>query len=138
MLNVQHSPRVQSLLVVFMDAIDLLWLLVPVRLGIRVAKPQIKECRALGIPETTRLNVQSCVLCSIGHSTKLFLNDVLENWLDLDIATHRIQKIGLVVSQLVMTLDFKSPTFTNHCVVYSEVFSTCAYLWNVIERAIIT
>ena len=31
MLNIQYSPRVQSLLVVFMDTIDLLWLLVPVR-----------------------------------------------------------------------------------------------------------
>jgi len=30
-LNIQHSPRVQSLLVVFMDVIDLLWLLVPAR-----------------------------------------------------------------------------------------------------------
>ena len=57
MLNIQYSPRVQSLLVVFMDAIDLLWLLVPVRLGIRVANPHIKECRALGIPEATRPNV---------------------------------------------------------------------------------
>ena len=32
MLNIQHSLRVQSLLVVFKDVIDLLWLLVPVRL----------------------------------------------------------------------------------------------------------
>ena len=63
MLNIQHSPRVQPLLVVFMNATDLLWLLVPVRLGIRVANPHIKECRALGIPEATRPNVQSCVLC---------------------------------------------------------------------------
>ena len=37
MLNIQHSPWVQPLLVVSMDAIDLLWLLVLVRLGIRVA-----------------------------------------------------------------------------------------------------
>ena len=73
MFNIQHSPRVQPLFVVFMDAIDLLWLLVPVGLGIKVANPHIKECRALGIPEATRPNVQSCVLCSIGrliHTTK--------------------------------------------------------------------
>ena len=43
MLNIQYSPRAKPLLVVFMDAIDLLWFLVPVRLGIRVAKPHIKE-----------------------------------------------------------------------------------------------
>ena len=58
MLNIQHCPRVQPLLVVFMDAIDLLWFLVPVRLGIRFANPHIKECRALEIPEATRRNVQ--------------------------------------------------------------------------------
>ena len=56
MLNIQHSPWVQPLLVVFMDAIDLLWLLVCVRLGIRVANPHIKECRALWIPKATRRN----------------------------------------------------------------------------------
>ena len=42
-----------------MDVIDLLRLLVPVRLGIRVTNPHIKECRALGIPEATRPNIQS-------------------------------------------------------------------------------
>ena len=56
MLNIQHSPRVQLLLVIFMDAIDLLWLLVL---------------------------VQSCVLCSIEPSTELFFSDALKNWLDL-------------------------------------------------------
>ena len=108
MLNTQHSPRVQLLLVVFMDAIDLLWLLVPVRLGIRVANPHIKECRALGIPEATRPNVQSCFLCSIGPSTELFFSDVLENWLDLDVATHHIQKICLQVVVLQNPLVCKS------------------------------
>ena len=120
MFNILHSPRVQPLLVVFMDAIDLLWLLVPVRLGIRVANPHIKECRALGIPEATRPNDQSCVLCSIGPSTELFFSDVLENWLDFDIVTHHTQKIGLEVSQLVMTLVYKAPAFANHCVVHCE------------------
>ena len=43
MLNIQYSPRAKPLLVVFMDAIDLLWFLVPIRLGIRVANPHIKE-----------------------------------------------------------------------------------------------
>ena len=137
MLNIQHSPRVQPLLVVFVIAIDLLWFLVPVRLGIRVANPHIKECRALGIPEAKRPNVQSCVLCSIGPSTELFFCDVLENWLDLDIATHRTQKIGLEGSQLFMTLDYKAPSFANHCVVHSEVFPTHTYCWNVIEPPII-
>ena len=56
MLNIQHPPRVQALLVIFMDAIDLLWLLVL---------------------------VQSCVLCSIEPSTELFFSDALKNWLDL-------------------------------------------------------
>ena len=138
MLNIRHSPRVPSLLVIFMDAIDLLWLLVPARLDIRVANPHIKECRALGIPEATRPNVQSCLLCFTGPSTKLFFSDVLENWLDVDIATHSTLKIGLEVSQLAMTLDYKAFTFTIHCVVYCEVFSTCTYRWNVIERPIIT
>jgi len=36
MLNIQHSSRVWLLLVIFMDAMDLLWLLVPVRLVISV------------------------------------------------------------------------------------------------------
>ena len=129
MLNIQHSPRVQPLLVVFMDAIDLLWLLIPVRLGVRVANPHIKEYRALGIPEATSPNVQSCVLCSIGPCTELFFSDVLENWLDLDVATHYTQKIGLEVSQLIMTLDYKAPSFANHCVIYCEVFSTRTYWW---------
>ena len=101
--------------------------LVPVRLGIRVANPHIKECRALGIPEATRPNFQSCFLCSIGPSTELFFNDVLENWLDLDIATHHTQKICLEVSQLVMTLDYKAPSFANHCVVKCEAFPTRKY-----------
>ena len=92
MLKIQHSPRVQPLLVVFMDVIDFLWLLVPVRLGIRVANPHIKEWRALGTLESTRPNVQSCVLCSIGPSTELFFSDVLKNWVDLDVATHHTQK----------------------------------------------
>ena len=127
MLNVQHSPCVQPLLVVFMGAIDLLWLQVLVRLGIRVANPHIKECRALGIPEATRPNVQSCVLCSIGPSTELFFSDVLENWLDLGIATHHTQEVGLEISQLVMTLDYKASSFANHCVYYCEVFSTHTY-----------
>ena len=56
-LDIQYSPREQSLLVVFMDAIDLLWLLIPVRLDIRVANPHVKECRALGTPDATRPNV---------------------------------------------------------------------------------
>ena len=128
MPNIQHSPRAPPLLVVFMDGIDLLWLLVPVvRLGIREADPHIKECRALGIPEAVRPNVQSCVLCSIRPSTELFFSDVLKNWLDLDIATHCTQKIGFEVSQLVMTLDYKAPSFANYCVVHCEVFSTCTY-----------
>ena len=111
-----------------MDAIDLLWLLGPVRLGIRVANPHIKICRALGIPEATRPNVQSCVLRSIGPSSELFfISDVLENCLDLDIATYRTQNIGLEVSQLVMTLDYKAPLLANHYVVYCEVFSTRTY-----------
>ena len=75
-LDIQHSPWVQSLLAVFMDAIDLLWLLVPVRLGIREANPRIKECRALGIAEGTRPNVQSCVLCSVGPSAKRCLGEL--------------------------------------------------------------
>ena len=37
MLNIQYSPWVQLLLVIFMDTIDLLCLLVSVTLGIRVA-----------------------------------------------------------------------------------------------------
>ena len=122
MLNIWHSPRVQSL-VVFMDAIDLLWLLVPVRGDPRSHAP---ECPILPLQ------------CSIGLSTELFFSDVLENWLDLDIATHRSQNIVLEVSQLFMALDYKALTFTNHCVVYCEVFSTCTYWWNVIERPIIT
>ena len=102
MLNIQHPPRVQPL-----DAIDLLWLLVL---------------------------VQSCVLCYIEPSHELFFSDGLENWLDLDVVTRRYlsdhtQKIGLVVSQLIMTSDNKNPSFANHCVVYcdSEVFFTCTY-----------
>ena len=84
-----------------MDAIDLLWLLVLVRLGIKVANPHTNECRALWIPKATRLNVQSCVLCSIGPSTELFFGDVLENWLDLYIATYHTKKVGLEVSQFI-------------------------------------
>ena len=49
------------------------------------------------------------LVLSVGSSTELFLSDVLENWLNLDMATHRKQKIGLEVSQLVMTLDYKAP-----------------------------
>ena len=79
MLNIQHSPRVQPLLVVFMDVIDLLWFLVPVRLGIRVTNPHIKECWTLGIPEATRPNLQSCILCSIGPSTELNNNNYNNN-----------------------------------------------------------
>ena len=89
MLNIQHSPRVQPLLVIFMDAIDLLWLLLPVRLGIRLANPDIEEWGALGIPEATHPNVHSSVLCSIGPSTELFFSDVSENWLDLDVTIRR-------------------------------------------------
>ena len=100
-----------------MGAIDLLWLLVLVRLGIRVENPHIKECRTLGIPEATRPNVQSCISCSIGPSTELFFSDVLENWLDFDIATRHTQEVGLEISQLVMTLDYKASSFANHCVV---------------------
>ena len=83
-----------------MDAIDLLWLLVL---------------------------VQSCVLCSIGPSNELLFSDALENWLDLDVVTHHTQKIGLEVSQLIMTSDYKNPSFENHCVVYCEVFFTRTY-----------
>ena len=42
-----------------MDAVDLLYLLVLVRLNIRVAHPHIKECRALGFPEAVRVNVHN-------------------------------------------------------------------------------
>ena len=72
-----------------MDAIDLLWLLLPVRLGIRLANPDIEEWGALGIPEATHPNVHSSVLCSIGPSTELFFSDVSENWLDLDVTIRR-------------------------------------------------
>ena len=89
MLNIRHSPRVQPLLFIFMDAIDLLWLLLPVRLGIRLANPDIEEWGALGIPEATHPNVHSSVLCSIGPSTELFFSDVSENWLDLDVTIRR-------------------------------------------------
>ena len=100
MLNIQHCPRVQPLLVIFMDAIDLLWLLVL---------------------------VQSCVLCSIGPFHELFFSDASGNWLDLDVVKHHSQKIGREVSQLIMTSDYKNPSFENHCVVCCEVFITRTY-----------
>ena len=85
MLNIRHSPRVQPLLVIFIDTVDLLWLLLLVRPGIRLANPDIEEWRALAIPEATHPNLHSSVLCSIGPSTELFFSDVSENWLDLDV-----------------------------------------------------
>ena len=75
MLNIRHSPRVQPLLVIFIDAIDLLQLLLPVRPGIRLANSDIEEWRALGIPEATHPNLHSSVLFSIGPSTELFFSD---------------------------------------------------------------
>ena len=106
-----NEPWVQPFLVIFMDAIDLLWLLVL---------------------------VQSCIFCSIGPSHELFFSDALENWVDLDVVTYHTQKIGVEVSQLTMTSDNKTPSFANHCVVYCEVFFIRTYWWNVIERPIIT
>ena len=97
MLDIQHSSRAQPPLVIFTDAIDLLWPLVL---------------------------VQSC---SIGPSHELFFSDALENWLDLDVVTQHTQKIRVEVSQLIMTLDYKTPSFANHCVVYCELFSTRTY-----------
>lgn len=84
-------------------------LLAPVRLSIRVANPHIEECQALGIPEASCPNVQSCILCSVGPSNELFFHDVLENWLDLDVTTHYTQKIDFEVSQLITVLDYKPP-----------------------------
>ena len=107
MLDIEHSIRVQPPLVFFMDGIDLLWFLI--------------------VAES----------CSIRPSHELFFSDALENWLELDAVTQYTQKIGVEVSQLIMTLDYKTPSFANHSVVYCELFSTCTYSWNVIERPII-
>ena len=81
-----------------MDAVDLLYLPILIRLGIRVAHPLIEECQALGFPEAARVDVQSCVFSFVRSSVELFAGDVLQNWFNLHIATYYTQEISFEIS----------------------------------------
>ena len=49
-----------------------------------MAGPDVKECRSLGLPETTSMNIQPCVLCFVSSSVQLFSTDVLEDMFGLN------------------------------------------------------
>ena len=105
-----------------MRSVDLLWIKAPARIGIWVANPDIKERRSLVFPETTRMNIQPCVLCHVSSSIELFPVYVLED--RFDITADRTQEFSFQVSQLIMSCDDRSASFTNYGVAYSKGLPT--------------
>ena len=54
MLDVQNSPWLETLSLVLMDTINLLWVLIPIRYSIRVTDLHMEKCRSMALPvETT-------------------------------------------------------------------------------------
>ena len=64
------------------------------------------------------MNIQPCVLSHVSSSIELFPVYVLED--RFDITADRTQEFSFQVSQLIMSCDDRSASFTNHGVAYRK------------------
>ena len=90
LLNFQNPVHVQSFLLIFMFAINLLNGEIFVTLCVWVTNPHVEKGRALPIPKATSMNIQSGIWCLICTPRQHFSRYLLENGFHLYIVANNV------------------------------------------------
>ena len=124
----KNSRRVKALFIILVKLVNLLRGEILVWVCVRVAYPNIKERRLFSRPEAQRMDIQPRVRGLVGTPCQHFPSNFLENQLDLNVSTHRLQNFSLEISNLIVPLYNISSRHTNQSMVSIKQFPTDAHL----------
>ena len=116
-----NSRRVKALFIILVKPVNLLWgeILVSVlRLHTLTSKNAKAPC----------MDIQPRVRGLVGTPCQHFPRNFLENQLDLNVSTHRLQNFSLEISNLIVPLYNISSRHTNQSMVSIKQFPTDAHL----------